>query len=189
MSGERYLSQCWSWMLVELQWNTIDPCTKATFTQKETGLLIPFVVAIFGTKFLTNLCLVRQNSAQLRTPLLFAIKKFEFANIVFLVFSVTRWLILIKRGSSILVYHFFTACIAFLLYLDDITNAFWKKSGCVCTHSFWMRFCLSFLSFSFSPPLLFSIPSPKYQSYMPNPHFFKMHLRCHPGRAKMLCML
>ena len=38
-----------------------------TCAQKETGLLIPFVVAILGTKFLTNLCLVRQNSAQLRT--------------------------------------------------------------------------------------------------------------------------
>ena len=38
-----------------------------TCTQKETGLLIPFVVAILGTKFLKNLCLVRQNSAQLRT--------------------------------------------------------------------------------------------------------------------------
>ena len=38
-----------------------------TGTQKETGLLIPFVAAILGTKLLTNLCLVRQNSAQLRT--------------------------------------------------------------------------------------------------------------------------
>ena len=39
----------------------------ATGTQKETGLLIPFVVAISGTKFLTNSILVHQNSAQLRT--------------------------------------------------------------------------------------------------------------------------
>ena len=39
----------------------------ATSTQRETGLLIPFVIAILGTKFLTNLCLVCQNSAQLRT--------------------------------------------------------------------------------------------------------------------------
>ena len=39
----------------------------ATCTQKETGLLIPFVVAILGTKFLTNSVLVRQNRAQLRT--------------------------------------------------------------------------------------------------------------------------
>ena len=39
----------------------------ATCTQKETGLLIPLVVAILETKFLTNSVLVRQNSAQLRT--------------------------------------------------------------------------------------------------------------------------
>ena len=38
-----------------------------TGTQKETGLLIPFVAAILGTKFLANLCLVCQNSTQLRT--------------------------------------------------------------------------------------------------------------------------
>ena len=42
----------------------------ATGTQKGTGLLIPFVMAILGTKFFRNLCLVRQNSAQLRTKVI-----------------------------------------------------------------------------------------------------------------------
>ena len=42
----------------------------ATGTQKETGLLIPFVIAILGTKFLTNSILVHQNSAQLRTQVI-----------------------------------------------------------------------------------------------------------------------
>ena len=42
----------------------------ATGTQKETVLQIPFVVAISGTKFLTNFILVRQNSAQLGTEAL-----------------------------------------------------------------------------------------------------------------------
>ena len=47
---------------------------------KETGLLIPFVVTILGTKFLTNLVLVRQNSTQLRTGRLV----YSLSNLVYL---------------------------------------------------------------------------------------------------------
>ena len=37
------------------------------YTKRENRFVIPFVVAISGTKFLTNSMLVYQNSTQLRT--------------------------------------------------------------------------------------------------------------------------
>ena len=50
-----------------LTWLTVNLGLDHRYSPKGTGLLIPFVVAISGTKFLTNLVLVHQNSAQLRT--------------------------------------------------------------------------------------------------------------------------